>query len=57
MIMKRFLMVLAGLAAVCLCLAAECRAQDKVVAVVNDEIITQKDLDGFIAFMRVQLAR
>jgi parvulin-like peptidyl-prolyl isomerase len=55
--MKRFVTVLAGMAAVCLCLAAECRAQDKVVAVVNDEIITQKDLDGFIAFMRVQLAR
>jgi parvulin-like peptidyl-prolyl isomerase len=32
-------------------------AQDKVVAVVNDEIITQKDLDSFIAFMRVQMAR
>jgi parvulin-like peptidyl-prolyl isomerase len=34
-----------------------CFGQDKVVAVVNDEIITQKDLDGFISFMRVQLAR
>jgi len=34
-----------------------CVAQDKVVAVVNNEIITQKDLDGFISFMRVQLAR
>ncbi|HQJ15112.1 MAG TPA: SurA N-terminal domain-containing protein [Candidatus Omnitrophota bacterium] len=32
-------------------------AQDKVVAVVNNEIITQKDLDGFVSFMRVQLAR
>ena len=32
-------------------------AQDKVVAIVNNEIITQKDLEGFIAFMRVQLAK
>ncbi len=32
-------------------------AQDKVAAVVNNDIITQKDLDGFIAFTRVQLAK
>jgi len=44
-------------AAVCICLVTVCAAQDKVVAVVNNEIITQKDLDGFISFMRVQLAR
>lgn len=43
--------VVAGLA------APACLAQDKVVAVVNNEIITQKDLDGFVSFMRVQLAR
>jgi len=41
----------------CITLAPVCNAQDRVVAVVNNEIITQKDLDGFIAFMRVQLAR
>lgn len=57
MMMKRLVAVIVGIAAVCLCLAADCFAQDKVVAVVNNEIITQKDLDGFIAFMRVQLAR
>jgi parvulin-like peptidyl-prolyl isomerase len=54
--MNRFIM----LACAAVLLAAPfdlCRAQDKVVAVVNNEIITQKDLDGFIGFMRVQLAR
>jgi len=29
-------------------------AQDRIVAVVNDEIITQKDLDDFSNFMRLQ---
>ncbi|MDD5730450.1 MAG: peptidyl-prolyl cis-trans isomerase [Candidatus Omnitrophica bacterium] len=32
-------------------------AQDKIIAVVNNDIITQKDLDDFINFTRVQLAR
>jgi len=32
-------------------------AQDKVVAVVNNEIITQKDLDDFLNFMRMQYSR
>jgi parvulin-like peptidyl-prolyl isomerase len=31
-------------------------AQDKIVAIVNNDIITQKDLNDFINFMRVQLA-
>lgn len=30
-------------------------AQDKIVAIVNSDIITQKDLDDFINFMRIQL--
>jgi parvulin-like peptidyl-prolyl isomerase len=29
---------------------------DKIVAVVNDQIITQKDLDDFVNFMRIQLS-
>jgi parvulin-like peptidyl-prolyl isomerase len=56
MIAKRMLMFLSAVVIV-LGSARLCIAQDKVVAVVNDEIITQKDLDGFISFMRVQLAR
>ncbi|MFA4888535.1 MAG: peptidyl-prolyl cis-trans isomerase [Candidatus Omnitrophota bacterium] len=34
-----------------------CFAQDKIVAVVNKEIITQKDLSDFVNFMRMQLSR
>jgi parvulin-like peptidyl-prolyl isomerase len=34
-----------------------CYAQDKIVAVVNNEVITQKDLDEFTNFMRMQLSR
>jgi parvulin-like peptidyl-prolyl isomerase len=32
-------------------------AQDKIIAIVNSDIITQKDLDGFANFMRMQLSR
>jgi parvulin-like peptidyl-prolyl isomerase len=35
----------------------ECYAQDKIVAVVNNDIITQKDLADFINFMRIQLSQ
>jgi parvulin-like peptidyl-prolyl isomerase len=31
-------------------------AQDKIIAVVNKEIITQKDLEGFLNYMRMQLS-
>ena len=31
-------------------------AQDKIIAIVNKDIITQKDLNDFINFMRVQLS-
>lgn len=32
-------------------------AEDKIVAVVNQEVITQKDLLDFLSFMRMQLSR
>lgn len=32
-------------------------AQDKIIAVVNNEVITQKDLNDFINFMGMQLSR
>lgn len=32
-------------------------AEDKIVAVVNNDIITQKDLNDFILFMKMQLSR
>jgi len=33
------------------------RAEEKIVAVVNNEIITQRDLEAFLNFMRVQLSQ
>lgn len=30
-------------------------AEDKIIAVVNKDVITQKDFDGFVNFMRMQL--
>ncbi len=33
------------------------RAEEKIVAVVNNEIITQRDLESFLNFMRVQLSQ
>jgi parvulin-like peptidyl-prolyl isomerase len=56
MTIKQVVMV-ACMLVLCGAFPPACLPQDKVVAVVNDEIITQKDLDGFISFMRVQLAR
>lgn len=32
-------------------------AQDKIIAVVNNDIVTQKDLNDFINFMRMQLSK
>ncbi len=32
-------------------------AQDKIAAIVNNDIITQKDLDDFLNFMRIQLSQ
>ncbi|MFA5145287.1 MAG: peptidyl-prolyl cis-trans isomerase [Candidatus Omnitrophota bacterium] len=32
-------------------------AEDKIIAVVNSDVITQKDLDDFINFMNMQLSR
>ncbi|MDD5594617.1 MAG: peptidyl-prolyl cis-trans isomerase [Candidatus Omnitrophica bacterium] len=34
-----------------------CFAQDKIIAVVNSEVITQKDLNDFTSFTRMQLGR
>jgi parvulin-like peptidyl-prolyl isomerase len=50
------------LAAVCsilfsLAFRIPCFAQDKIVAIVNNDIITQKDLNDFLNFMRIQLSQ
>ncbi|MEW6075255.1 MAG: peptidyl-prolyl cis-trans isomerase [Candidatus Omnitrophota bacterium] len=34
-----------------------CMAQKKIIAVVNNEVITQKDLEDFTRFMRIQLSQ
>ncbi|MDD5042835.1 MAG: peptidyl-prolyl cis-trans isomerase [Candidatus Omnitrophica bacterium] len=46
------------LLAFCLAFPSHCLyAQDKMVAIVNNEIITQKDLNDFLNFIRVQYSR
>ncbi len=52
---NRFLLVLFFCLAAALCLSSYA-AQDEIIAIVNKDVITQKDLDGFINFMRMQLA-
>jgi peptidyl-prolyl cis-trans isomerase SurA len=37
--------------------APRCLARDKIIAVVNNEAITEKDLDDFVNFMRVEMSR
>ncbi len=32
-------------------------ALDKIIAIVNNDVITQKDLDDFVSFMRMQMSR
>lgn len=34
-----------------------CYAKDKIIAIVNSDVITQKDLDDFVHFMSIQLSR
>lgn len=45
------------LMAQCLMFNVECFAQDKIIAIVNKDIITQKDLDDFTNFMRMQISQ
>ncbi len=37
--------------------SAYCTASDKIIAVVNNEAITQKDLNDFVNFMRVEMSQ
>ncbi|MFA5156384.1 MAG: peptidyl-prolyl cis-trans isomerase [Candidatus Omnitrophota bacterium] len=39
-----------------LAVAYPCFAQDKIIAVVNNDVITQKEFDDFVAFMRMQMS-
>lgn len=46
-----------GLALCVLRFAFPCFAEEKIIAVVNNEIVTQKDLDDFLNFMRIQYSQ
>ena len=52
---KFVLCVLLLFSALCLCMRGSAIAQDKIAAIVNQDVITQKDLSDFLNFMRVQL--
>ncbi|MDD5505911.1 MAG: peptidyl-prolyl cis-trans isomerase [Candidatus Omnitrophica bacterium] len=56
MIIRRIISF-AALVSLFLCPFCGLYAQDKMVAVVNNEIITQKDLNDFLNFMRMQYTR
>jgi len=53
--MRKFLLVAGGFAFCVLSFPLSSFAQDKIVAIVNNDVITQKDLEDFINFMRVQM--
>lgn len=59
--MVKLLRILLALAFIALCALrfspCEIFAQDKIIAIVNTDVITQKDLNDFINFMRMQLSR
>ena len=53
----KFLVLSFSFALYTLHFALPCFAQDKIVAIVNKDIITQKDLESFSNFMRMQLSQ
>ena len=53
--LRIFILSLGLLSMVC-CLRSISWAEDKIIAIVNNDIITQKDLNDFINFTRVQLS-
>ena len=57
--MAKIIRVLLIIAVSCQLSAVSCEifAEDKIIAIVNNEIITQKDLDDSINFMRVQFSQ
>ncbi|MDD5128589.1 MAG: peptidyl-prolyl cis-trans isomerase [Candidatus Omnitrophica bacterium] len=53
----RYIISFAALVSLLCCSFSGVYAQDKIVAVVNNEIITQKDLNDFLNFIRMQYSR
>lgn len=54
--MKKTILLCAVIFAQCAIFDVHAIAQDKIVAIVNKDIITEKDLKDFISFMRMQLS-
>lgn len=54
---KISLMLIFALSSQLSALSLKAYAQDKIIAVVNNDIITQKDFDDFVSFMRMQLSK
>ncbi len=54
--LKKILVISFGLILCASAFTPFCLAEDKIIAIVNSDIITQKDLNDFINFMRVQLS-
>ena len=57
MMKSKFLLLTFGFTFLLFTFALTCFAQQKIIAIVNNDIITQKDLDDFVNFTRLQLAR
>ncbi|MDD4953341.1 MAG: peptidyl-prolyl cis-trans isomerase [Candidatus Omnitrophica bacterium] len=56
--MKKMILALVFLSTLCILRPGACLyAQDKIIAIVNNDIITQKDLNDFMHFMRMQLSQ
>lgn len=53
----KFCILTCGFAFCVLNFALTCYAEDKIIAIVNSDVITQKDLNDFVSFMGMQLAR
>jgi len=53
----KFLKIFLLLAFIAICDIRYAYAQDKIIAIVNSDIITQKDLNDFTNFMRMQLSK
>lgn len=56
MVKLRFYGLITGFLFFLSALAFNSFAEDKIIAVVNNEIVTQKDLNDFLNFMRIQLS-
>jgi parvulin-like peptidyl-prolyl isomerase len=54
---SKFLLFTCTFAFCLLPFALNCFAQDKIIAIVNNDVITQKDLNEFLGFARMQLSR